>query len=30
MVMITQDLWPLVLAGAVIFIAIMILRGRRK
>ena len=27
---INQDLWPLVLLGAAIFIAVMILRGRRK
>ena len=29
MVMITQDLWPLILLGAVIFIAIMVIRGRK-
>lgn len=30
MVMIDQNLWPLVLIGAVIFIVVMALRGRRK
>ena len=27
---ISQDLWPLVLFGAVFFIAVMVIRGRRK
>ena len=28
--LLNQDLWPLLLLGAAIFIAVMILRGRRK